>query len=63
VGRPRSCRKHVAAFRPLHVDEAALRVGARPLGHRRDASAITGFVAAAKKTRIWEREPKVRNIP
>lgn len=22
-----------------------------------------GFIAAAKKMRIWDREPKVRNIP
>jgi catalase len=27
------------------------------------ANAIAGFIAAAKKTRIWDREPKVRNLP
>ena len=27
------------------------------------ANAVGGFIAAAKKTRIWDREPKVRNIP
>jgi catalase len=27
------------------------------------ANAIAGFIAAAKKTRIWDREPKVRNFP
>jgi catalase len=27
------------------------------------ANAVAGFIAAAKKTRIWDREPKVRNIP
>jgi hypothetical protein len=27
------------------------------------AGAVAGFIAAAKKTRIWDREPKVRNIP
>jgi catalase len=27
------------------------------------ADAIAGFIAAAKKTRIWNREPKVRNLP
>jgi catalase len=28
----------------------------------RDTSSVAGFIAAAKKTRIWAREPKVRNI-
>ncbi len=28
-----------------------------------DASAVAGFIAAAKQTRIWDREPKVRNLP
>jgi len=28
-----------------------------------DADAVTGFIAAAKKTRIWDREPKVRKFP
>jgi len=28
-----------------------------------DRSAIAGLIAAAKKTRIWDREPKVRNVP
>ena len=27
------------------------------------ANAIAGFIAATKKTRIWDREPKVRNVP
>jgi catalase len=27
------------------------------------ADAVAGFIAAAKKTRIWDREPKVRNLP
>lgn len=27
------------------------------------ADAIAGFIAAAKKTRIWDRAPKVRNVP
>jgi hypothetical protein len=27
------------------------------------ADAIAGFIAAAKKTRIWDRAPKVRNAP
>ena len=27
------------------------------------ADAVAGFIAAAKKTRIWDREPKVRNFP
>ena len=27
------------------------------------ANAVAGFIAAAKKTRIWDREPKVRNLP
>jgi catalase len=27
------------------------------------ADAITGLIAAAKKMRIWDREPKVRNLP
>ena len=27
------------------------------------ANAVAGFIAAAKNTRIWDREPKVRNIP
>jgi catalase len=27
------------------------------------ANAIAGFIAAAKKTRIWDREPNVRNLP
>jgi hypothetical protein len=27
------------------------------------ANAIAGFIAAAKKTRIWDRAPKVRNVP
>jgi hypothetical protein len=27
------------------------------------ANAIAGFIAAAQKTRIWDREPKVRNLP
>jgi hypothetical protein len=26
------------------------------------ADAIAGFIAAAKKTRIWDRAPKVRNV-
>src|SRR5262249_42343547 len=25
--------------------------------------AVEGFIAAAKRTRIWDREPKVRNLP
>ena len=28
-----------------------------------DASAVAGFIATAKKMRIWEREPKVRRLP
>lgn len=28
-----------------------------------NAGAVTSFIAAAKKMRIWDREPKVRNIP
>ena len=28
-----------------------------------DASAVAGFITAAKKMRIWEREPKVRRLP
>jgi catalase len=27
------------------------------------ANTIAGFIAAAKKTRIWDREPKVHNLP
>jgi hypothetical protein len=27
------------------------------------ANAIAGLIAATKKTRIWDREPKVRNVP
>jgi hypothetical protein len=27
------------------------------------ADAIAGFIAAAKKTRIWDRAPKARNVP
>jgi hypothetical protein len=27
------------------------------------ADAVAGFIAAAKKTRIWDCEPKVRNLP
>jgi hypothetical protein len=27
------------------------------------ADAIAAFLTAAKKTRIWDREPKVRNLP
>ena len=27
------------------------------------ADAIAAFITAAKKTRIWDREPKVRNLP
>ena len=27
------------------------------------ANAIAGFIAEAKKTRMWDREPKVRNLP
>ena len=27
------------------------------------ADAIAGLIAAAKKTRIWDREPIVRNLP
>ena len=27
------------------------------------AESIAGLIAAAKKTRIWDREPKVRNLP
>jgi len=34
--------------------------GVLPLAN---AGAIAGFIAAAKKMRVWEREPKVRNIP
>jgi len=26
------------------------------------ANAVAGFIAAAKRTRIWDREPKVRNL-
>ncbi len=28
-----------------------------------DAGAVAGFISAAKKMRVWDREPKVRNIP
>jgi catalase len=28
-----------------------------------DAKALAGFVATARKMRIWEREAKVRNLP
>ncbi len=28
-----------------------------------NAGAVAGFVAAAKKMRVWDREPKVRNLP
>jgi hypothetical protein len=28
-----------------------------------DVGAVAGFIAAAKKTRIWDREPKVRKLP
>jgi hypothetical protein len=27
------------------------------------ANAIAGLIAATKKTRIWDRAPKVRNVP
>jgi catalase len=29
----------------------------------RDAGSVEGFITAAKKIRVWAREPKVRNIP
>jgi catalase len=28
-----------------------------------NVGAVSGFIAAAKKMRVWDREPKVRNIP
>src|SRR5262249_19528145 len=28
-----------------------------------EADGVAGFIAAAKKTRIWGREPKVRDLP
>jgi catalase len=28
-----------------------------------DTAAVARFIATAKKLRIWDREPKVRNIP
>jgi catalase len=28
-----------------------------------NVGAVAGFIAAAKKMRVWDREPKVRNIP
>ncbi len=55
---------HVPAAEPLLrragitaelADSGVLRLG--------DAGAIAGFIAAAKKMRVWDREPKVRNIP
>ena len=27
------------------------------------ADTVAGFIDIAKKTRVWDREPKVRNLP
>jgi catalase len=37
------------------ADEGVIRLG--------NVGAVAGFIAAAKKMRVWDREPKVRNIP
>jgi len=55
---------HVPAAEPL-LRRAGITAdladeGVVPLAN---AGAVAGFIAAAKKMRVWEREPKVRNIP
>ena len=47
-------------LRRVGITAEMVDVGVVPLA---DASAVAGFIAAAKKTRIWDREPKVRRLP
>ena len=55
---------HVPAAKPLlrraGIADELLDAGVVPLV---SIDAVEGFIAAAKRTRIWDREPKVRNLP
>ena len=55
---------HVPAAEPLHrragiIDEPT-DAGIVCLA---GTDAVAGFIDVAKKTRVWDREPKVRNLP
>jgi len=55
---------YVPAAKPLlrrvGIADELLDAGVVSLG---SIDAVEGFIATAKKTRIWDREPKVRNLP
>ncbi|HEX3864329.1 MAG TPA: catalase [Stellaceae bacterium] len=55
---------HVAPAEPLlrraGISGDLMDAGVVPLSN---AGAITGFISVAKKTRVWDREPKIRDLP
>jgi catalase len=55
---------YVPAAKPLlrraGIADELLDAGVVSLG---SIDAVEGFISAAKKTRFWDREPKVRNLP